>query len=133
MTWASPKAIGTRSRPGPRVSETGAVESYHHRAACLTGVSPARLRDADGLSALLIAAAGSLGLNGYGPPVQREGPREIVVAHLCRQGHIVIHAVPEDGLCLVDLLTPGTAPAARALEVMARRLGAGGVEELPQG
>lgn len=111
----------------------GTSETYHHRAACLSGVSPGRLRDGDGLAALLIAAAGSLGLNGYGPPVRRDGPREIVVAHLCRQGHIVIHAVPDDGLCLVDLLTPGAAPATRALEVIARRLAATSVEELPQG
>lgn len=109
-------------------SDTG-----HHRAARLCGVAPERLQDVDGLAALLIAAAGSLGLSGYGPPVQRQGPREIVVAHLCHRGHIVLHTVPDEGLCLVDLLTPGTAPADRALDVIARRLGATEVEEIPQG
>jgi S-adenosylmethionine/arginine decarboxylase-like enzyme len=38
-------------------------------------------------------------------------------------GHVVLHARPENGSILVDVVTPGTTPAGRAVEVIARRLG----------
>jgi hypothetical protein len=41
---------------------------------------------------------------------------------LCREGHIVLHAVPSEGVCFVDVLIRAPAVADRALEVIARRL-----------
>ena len=47
----------------------------------------------------------------------------IAVGLLGHGGHIVLHAEPATGRCLVDVVTPNATPPARALEVVARRLG----------
>ena len=49
----------------------------------------------------------------------------IVVAMLCREGHIVIHASAREGLCFVDIAARAPADAGRGMEVIARRLSAG--------
>ena len=36
--------------------------------------------------------------------------------------HVILHAAPTEGSVLVDIVTPGTTPATRAIEVIARRL-----------
>ena len=54
----------------------------------------------------------------------RSSPNETSVALLCREGHVVLHAVASEGICLIDLAgRPGT-QLERGLEVIARRLGA---------
>ena len=89
----------------------------------LTGITAALLSDENGLAALTIAAGGALGLTAHGPPTVRSGPRGIAVGLLGHGGHVVLHAQPDSGRIQVDVLTPGTTPASRAVEVIARRLG----------
>ncbi|MGH7581021.1 MAG: S-adenosylmethionine decarboxylase [Gemmatimonadales bacterium] len=90
----------------------------------LTDLVSARLSDVDGLSAVVVAAAGAVGLTTLGPPVVRQGPRGISVAMLCQNGHVVIHAIPEEGICLVDVVARDPCDASRGSEVIARRFGA---------
>ena len=89
----------------------------------LTGITAPTLADEPALAALAIAAAGALGLTPHGPPTTRTGPQGIAVGLLGHGGHIVLHAEPALGRCLVDVVTPNATPPARALEVVARRLG----------
>lgn len=89
----------------------------------LTGITSPLLGDENGLAALAIAAGGALGLNAHGPPTARSGPRGIAVGLLGHGGHVILHAVPSAGSVLIDVVTPGTTPASRAIEVIARRLG----------
>ena len=88
----------------------------------LTGITSATLSDDRALWALAIAAAGAIGLTAHGPPVIKTGPQGIAVGLLAHGGHIVLHARPEEGSCLVDSGTPAAASPARGLEVIARRL-----------
>lgn len=94
-----------------------------HALSELTGITAPTLADEQGLAALAIAAAGALGLTPHGPPTTRTGPQGIAVGLLGHGGHIVLHAEPATGRCLVDVVTPNATPPARALEVVARRLG----------
>ena len=89
----------------------------------LTGITAPTLADEQALAALAIAAAGALGLTPHGPPTTRTGPQGIAVGLLGHGGHIVLHAEPALGRCLVEVVTPNATPPARALEVVARRLG----------
>ena len=45
------------------------------------------------------------------------------MALLCREGHVMLHAVPGEGICLVDLAGRPGVQLQRGLEVIARRLG----------
>ncbi|HEX5575376.1 MAG TPA: hypothetical protein VFX42_05835, partial [Gemmatimonadales bacterium] len=63
--------------------------TFNHYLLEFTDLNPERLRDTDGLSALVVAAAGAVGMPGLGPPVAREGAGDIAVALLCLEGHIV--------------------------------------------
>lgn len=90
----------------------------------LTGITSPTLADEHALAALAIAAGGAIGLTAHGPPAVRSGPRGIAVGMLGHGGHVVLHAVPDGGSCLVDVVTPGTTSPSRAVEVIARRLGA---------
>lgn len=90
----------------------------------LTDLVTTRLADVDGLSSVVVAAAGAVGLAALGPPIVREGPRGISVGMLCQNGHVVIHALPEEGICLVDVVAREPANASRGAEVIARRFGA---------
>ncbi len=89
----------------------------------LTNVTSPLLHDESGLAALAIAAGGALGLTAHGPPAAKSGPRGIAIGLLGHGGHVVMHVQPDAGSVLVDVVTPGTTPAARAVEVIARRLG----------
>jgi S-adenosylmethionine/arginine decarboxylase-like enzyme len=89
----------------------------------LTGITAPTLADEQALAALAIAAAGALGLTPHGPPTTRTGPQGIAVGLLGHGGHVVLHARPSSGSCLVDVVTPNTTPPSRALDVVARRLG----------
>lgn len=94
-----------------------------HLLTVLQGIASPTLADDQGLAALVIAAAGAIGLTPHGPPTARTSPRGIAVGLLGHGGHVVLHAEPGQGACLVDVVTPGPVPPARALEVIARRLG----------
>jgi S-adenosylmethionine/arginine decarboxylase-like enzyme len=97
--------------------------AFDHQLLELTSVPGARLADSDGLSAVVVAAAGAVGMPALGPPVVRDGPGGVVIAMLCREGHIVLHTAPAEGLCLVDIVARAPADARKGLEVIARRLG----------
>lgn len=96
---------------------------YALRTLELDGIAPQRLLDAGQLAVAVVGAAGAMGMSAEGAPVTRSSPSEISVALLCREGHVILHAVATEGICLVDLAgRPGT-QLERGLEVIARRLG----------
>jgi S-adenosylmethionine/arginine decarboxylase-like enzyme len=99
------------------------MASPQHLVTHLQGIASPLLADDHALSALVIAAAGAIGLTPHGPPTARTGPSGIAVGLLGHGGHVVLHAAPARGTCLVDVVTPGVVSPARALEVVARRLG----------
>jgi S-adenosylmethionine/arginine decarboxylase-like enzyme len=80
------------------------------------GLQPSVLSDADTLGAVLVAAAGAMGVAALGPPVVRRGTRGF-------EGHVVLHTIPDDGSCLVDIVARGGAAVDKGLDVIARRLG----------
>ncbi|MBA3522423.1 MAG: S-adenosylmethionine decarboxylase [Gemmatimonadales bacterium] len=96
---------------------------FNHVAWELTELEPSRLRDADGLSAMVVAAASAIGMPALGPPVVREAPNGVVVGMLCRDGHIVLHSAPADGICFVDIAARAPTEVERGLDVIVRRLG----------
>ncbi|HET8649502.1 MAG TPA: S-adenosylmethionine decarboxylase [Gemmatimonadales bacterium] len=95
---------------------------YHSRVVELTGVPAARLRDAETLAGLLVAAAGAGGLPTDGAPLLRESQRGISLCLLCRDGHIVVHTLADQGYCLIDLVTRSAEGLAKGIEVITRRL-----------
>ncbi len=97
--------------------------AFAHFLTELTGITAGTLGDEHALAALAIAAAGAIGLNAHGPPVVKSGPFGIAVGLLGHGGHIVLHAEPAGGRCVIDVVTPGGTSPARAAEVIARRLG----------
>lgn len=98
--------------------------SWSSRCTELQDLQPTRLGDADALGALLVAVAGAMGVAPLAPPVVRSGPGGWVAALLCADAHIVLHAVPDERRCLVDLVATSDTATERGLEVIARRLGA---------
>ena len=95
---------------------------YSHRITQLTGITSARLADPDGLSAVAIAAAAAVGMSPFGPPVVRSGPKGTVTCLLCHGGHVVTHVIPEQSLCIVDILAMAPGDATKGVDVIARRL-----------
>lgn len=100
------------------------MASYSHHISELTNLSGQRLAEEASLAAVTIAAASAVGLVPYGTPVTKSGPRGTSVALLAHGGHLVLHASPEEGRCLVDLVAPGPVDAKKALEILIRRLSA---------
>ena len=96
--------------------------TFNHYLLEFTDLNPERLRDADGLSALVVAAAGAVGMPGLGPPVAREGAGDVAVALLCLEGHIVLHCAPNQGVCLVDIVARAPADVGKGIDVISRRL-----------
>jgi S-adenosylmethionine/arginine decarboxylase-like enzyme len=96
--------------------------TFNHQLVELTSVDPGRLRSTDMLSALVVAAAGAVGMPGLGPPVAREGAGEIAVALLCLEGHIVLHCAPAEGICLIDIVARAPADVGKGIDVISRRL-----------
>ena len=88
----------------------------------LTGISGARLADGAGLSAIVVAAAGAIGMPPLGPPLVRESPGGVAVALLCREGHVVLHTIPDEGLCFVSLAARAPVDVRRGVEVISRGL-----------
>ena len=81
-----------------------------------------RLGDEAALSALVVAAAGAVGMPPHAAPVVKRAAGTIAVALLCREGHIVLHSSPQEGLCLVDVVARRPAQASRGIDVITRRL-----------
>jgi S-adenosylmethionine/arginine decarboxylase-like enzyme len=100
-----------------------AKAAFVHRYIEVTGIAAARLADPDQLGVAVVAAAGALGLSAAGPPVTRPVQGGSSVAHLCREGHIVLRAMPDEGRCLIDMIALSHIPLQRGLDVLARRLG----------
>jgi S-adenosylmethionine/arginine decarboxylase-like enzyme len=120
------KAIAKRSRhpqlAPDRYGERIVNATFNHYLLELTSVDPVRLRDPDSLSALVVAAAGAVGMPGLGPPVAREGAGEFAVALLCLEGHIVLHCAPAEGVCLIDIVARAPADVGKGIDVISRRL-----------
>jgi S-adenosylmethionine/arginine decarboxylase-like enzyme len=108
-------------RPAPEARLRVSV-TFNHQLVELAYVNPDRLRSTDVLSALVVAAAGAVGMPGLGPPVAREGAGEIAVALLCLEGHIVLHCAPAEGICLVDIVARAPADVGKGIDVISRRL-----------
>ena len=98
------------------------MASFSHHITELSNLSGARLAEEPTLAATTIAAASAVGLVPYGTPLVRSGPRGTAVALLAHGGHLVLHAVPAEGRCLVDLVVPGPSDPQKALEILIRRL-----------
>jgi S-adenosylmethionine/arginine decarboxylase-like enzyme len=96
--------------------------SFNHQLLELTEVNPAKLQDGHALSALLVSAAGAVGMPSLGPPVVREGAGVIAVALLCLEGHIVLHGAPSEGVCLVEIIARAPADVSKGIGVIRRRL-----------
>ncbi len=89
----------------------------------LTGVPAPVLRDASGLTGLLIAAASAAGFSIIGAPVVRSLPDGGVAAVLFLDAcHITLRTLPDRELLLLDILAPATRDLQKALDVFARRL-----------
>ena len=95
---------------------------FTHHITELTNLAGAKLADEGTLSATTIAAASAVGLIPYGTPLIRSGPNGTAVALLAHGGHLVLHAVPDEARCLVDLVAPGPVDPAKVLEILIRRL-----------
>ncbi len=87
-------------------------------------LTPTTLGDPDALAAVLVAAAGAMGLTPLGPPVVRRGPRGWAASLIGDDGHIVLHTAPDQGRCLINVVARTPAAAERGGDVIARRLGA---------
>jgi S-adenosylmethionine/arginine decarboxylase-like enzyme len=99
------------------------VSGYTHLIADFHGVSAEELRDTGALAGLLVAAAGAAGLTAMGTPLVRKLPSGMVTGVLLLDGcHMSVHAVPERGLLMLDVLALATYDASKALDVFARRL-----------
>lgn len=92
------------------------------RTAELSGVAPHRL-ESSAVAALVIAAAGAAGLTTGGAPAVHPGPAGAAVSVVSLDGHLVVHTVPARGVCLVDIAVRAPRRAARAFDVITRRLG----------
>ncbi|MGH7509506.1 MAG: S-adenosylmethionine decarboxylase [Gemmatimonadales bacterium] len=97
--------------------------TFNHHILELASIDPAKLRDGDVLSSLVVAAAGAVGMPGLGLPVVRQGAGDIAVALLCLEGHIVLHCAPAEGTCLIDIVARAPAEVGKGFEVISRRLG----------
>jgi S-adenosylmethionine/arginine decarboxylase-like enzyme len=107
--------------------------SFVHHLADYRGVASARAGDAALLSGLLIAAAGAAGLAASGTPAVHMLPSGAITAILLIDGcHLALHAFPERGLVLADLLVPAGLDGRKALDVLARRLVAADVRQAAQ-
>lgn len=101
-----------------------AAVAFNHLLVQLDDVATHRLADADALAAVVVAAAGAVGLPAQAPPVTQSGPRGVSVGLLCRDGHIVVHTTLPEAVCLVDIVARLPADVNKGLDVIRRRLAA---------
>ena len=94
-----------------------------HLTADFIGTPASQLRDDTLLNGLLVAAAGAAGLNATAAPLVHHYPNheigELLLLDGCR---ISVHAFPEQGLLLLDILSLATYDVRKALDVFTRRL-----------
>jgi hypothetical protein len=95
---------------------------FTSRVTSLTGITSSRLADPESLSAVAIAAAAAVGMSPFGPPVVRSGPRGTATSLLCHGGHVILHVIPDQSLCIVDILAMSPGSADRGVDVIAKRL-----------
>jgi len=95
-----------------------------HAFADLSGIAPDRLRDAQGLAAVLLAAANAAGLHPAGTPQVHDGPKGVAAVLVCHGGHVALHALPDVGVCFADVAGIGAVRPQRALDVLVKRLAA---------
>ena len=99
------------------------MSAYSRLSADLTGIPPEQLRDSEMLGGPLIAAAGAAGFGALGIPATRRRPDGgCDAALLLDQAHLVVHALPERGLLVLDLFAPASHELGKALDVFTRRL-----------
>lgn len=98
--------------------------TFEHVFADLGGIPATRLTDAQGLAGVLVAAANAAGLSPAHQPVVKVGPRGVAAALVCHGGHLVLHGLPETGLCFVDVAGLDGARPQRGLDVIIKRFGA---------
>lgn len=98
--------------------------SGEHVFADLGGIAPGRLSDPQALGSLTLAAANAAALHPAAPPVAQAGPSGVVVVLACHGGHVAIHALPETGVCFIDVMAVGKTHPQRGLDVIIRRLDA---------
>jgi S-adenosylmethionine/arginine decarboxylase-like enzyme len=98
--------------------------TYSQQLTEYVGLQASALGDVDALAAVLVAAAGAMGIAALGPPVVRRSTRGFAAALICGEGHMVLHTIPDEGSCLVDIVARGGDAVDRGLDVIARRLGA---------
>jgi S-adenosylmethionine/arginine decarboxylase-like enzyme len=102
-----------------------AARAFDHTIVELHDVPPERLSDAAALSALVVAAAGAVGMPPHTPPIVKHATGTLAVGLLCREGHIVLHASPQEGLCVIDVVARLPSRTAHGIDVITRRLGPG--------
>lgn len=117
------------SRAAPSSSSGGGDDDaeqaagFAHLVADFIGVPPAQLRDTSTLSGLLIAAAGAAGFAPIGSPMVRILPDGAVAGLFLVDGcHMSLHAFPDRGLLLLDVLSLASHDGRKALDVFARRI-----------
>jgi hypothetical protein len=88
----------------------------------LDNLPPMRLGDADALGAVLVAAAGAMGITPLGSPTVRTGGDTWVAALLCPDAHIILHALPNERRCVVSIAARDGTVVQRGLDVITRRL-----------
>jgi S-adenosylmethionine/arginine decarboxylase-like enzyme len=99
------------------------LNQYNRLSAELSGIPAERLRNVEMIGGLLIAAAGAAGFNSLGVPVSRSRPDGACsAALLLDQAHLVVHALPEQGILVLDLFAPALHDLGKALDVFTRRL-----------
>ena len=105
---------------------TASAHAFDHAVVELHDIPAERLADGAALSALVVAAAGAVGMPPHAPPIVKHATGTLAVGLLCREGHIVLHTSPQEGLCLVDVVARSPARAAQGVEVITRRLAPSG-------
>jgi S-adenosylmethionine/arginine decarboxylase-like enzyme len=95
---------------------------FDHALVELRDVPAERLADVAALSALVVAAAGAVGMPPHAPPMVKHATGSLAVGLLCREGHIVLHTSPAEGLCVVDVVARSPARAGQGVDVITRRL-----------
>ena len=99
------------------------MEGHSRLSAELTGLPADQLRNSEMLGGLLIAAAGAAGFNSLGVPVTRRRPDGACDAVLLLdEAHLVVHALPDRGILVLDLFAPSLHDLSKALDVFTRRL-----------